>query len=242
MLPPYEQSLSVKELPEELSREDYLIESLKKIVDGISGTFGSRCEVLLHDLRNLDDLDHSIIKIANGHVTGRTVGGGITDKGLMHIRSGVTKDLILNYQSATQDGRQLKSSSMLFMNDEGKPLAALCINFDVTDILSFNVAIQDIFTMSPDIQDSDVRDAREGEPTETFQGDIVSTLENIADRVIRDYGKAVPSMGRKEKMDIVRQLESQGFFLIKGAIKLIAIKLRISKFTVYNYLEQIRSE
>lgn len=238
MLPPSEQRLRVKRL----SKEDYLIESLKMIVDGIAGTFGSRCEVLLHDFRDLNDLGHSILKIANGSVTGRSVGCGITDIGLMHLRGGITRDLLLNYRSVAPDGRLLKSSSMVFRNDKGKPIAALCINFDVTDILSFNVAIKDIFAVSQDIEDSAGNGAKAGEPIETFQGDIVSTLENIADRVIRDSGRAIPSMGRKDKMDIVRQLEGQGFFLIKGAIKLIATKLRISKFTVYNYLEQIRSE
>jgi len=49
-------------------------------------------------------------------------------------------------------------------------------------------------------------------------------------------------MSKEDKIEIIRQLEEQGFFLIKGAIKLIAGKLRISKSTVYTYLEQIRFE
>jgi predicted transcriptional regulator YheO len=57
-----------------ISKEAFLIESLKVVVDGIARTFGSRCEMVLHDIRNLINLDHSIVKIANGHVAGRTVG------------------------------------------------------------------------------------------------------------------------------------------------------------------------
>jgi predicted transcriptional regulator YheO len=213
---------------------EFLIESLKIVVDGIARTFGPRCEVVLHDLRNLRNLDHSIVKIANGHVTGRTVGGPISDRGLKDIRSRPEWDLSINYPSVTKDGRTLKSSTMLFRDNKGKLIAALCINFDVTDILAFNTVIQDIFRISEETEQAG--------PAETFVGDMVSTLNDIADKVIRKVGKAIPSMRREDKIEIVRQLEEQGFFLIKGAIKLIAEKLKVSKFTIYNYLEQIRSE
>jgi len=36
--------------------------------------------------------------------------------------------------------------------------------------------------------------------------------------------------------------DDQGFFLIKGAIKVLAGKLNMSKFTIYNYLDEIRAE
>lgn len=216
------------------SKEVFLIESLKTAVDGIARTFGPRCEVVLHDLRNLRNLEHSIVKIANGHVTGRTVGGPISDRGLKDIRSKPEWELSINYASVTRDGRPLKSSTVLFRNDRGKLIAALCINFDVADILSLNTVIQDIFAIS--------EEAEQAGPIETFVGDMVSTLNEIADKVIRKVGKAIPSMGREDKIEIVRQLEEQGFFLIKGAIKLIAAKLHVSKFTIYNYLEQIRSK
>jgi predicted transcriptional regulator YheO len=213
------------------SKPAFLIESLKIVVDAIAKTFGPRCEVVLHDLK---DLDRSIIKIENGHVTGRTIGGSITDKGLRHLRSGSEKSLLINYPSTTKEGRRLKSTTMIFRNEKKVPIAAICINFDVTDILSFNAIIEDMFSISEE-PDQDLG-------VETFESDIVVTLSQIADEIIRKPGKAIPSMGKEDKIEIVRQLDEQGLFLIKGAIKLIAGKLNISKFTIYNYLDQIRSE
>jgi predicted transcriptional regulator YheO len=213
------------------SKQDFLFESLKIVVDAIAKTFGSRCEVVLHDLR---DLDRSIIKIENGHVTGRTTGGSITDKGLRDLRSGSEASVLINYPSTTKEGRRLKSTTMIFRNEKKVPIAAICINFDVTDIMSFNALIEDIFSISEE-PDQDVR-------VETFETDIVVTLSEVADEIIRKSGKAIPSMGKEDKIEVVRQLEEQGLFLIKGAIKLIAGKLNISKFTIYNYLDQIRSQ
>jgi len=217
------------------AKEIFLIKSLKILVDGIAATFGSRCEVVLHDLRNLGNLNHSIVKIANEHVTGRNVGGPITDQGLRHYRSASKDNLLINYPSVTKDGKQLKSSTITFRNEKEKPIAAICINFDLTDIMNFNKALEDIFKIAPEkLQDT--------QAVETFQSDIVSTLNDIADEATKKAGKTIPLMERKDKIGIVRELEDQGFFLIKGAVKLIASKLRVSKYTIYNYLEKIREE
>jgi len=217
------------------AKEIFLIESLKTFVDGIAATFGSRCEVVLHDLRNLGNLNHSIVKIANGHVTGRNVGGPITDQGLRDFKSDLEESLFINYPSVTEDGRPLKSSSIILRDENKQPIAALCINFDLTDIVNFNAAIQDTFKVSEKAQHKD-------ENFETFHSDAVSTLNDIAEKAITKSGKAVPTIGRKDKIEIIRQLDEKGFFLIKGAIRVIAAKLNVSKYTIYNYLDQVHTE
>lgn len=215
------------------TKEDFAFDALKKVVDLVAETFGPRCEVVLHDLRDLRNLDHSIIKIANGHVTGRTDGGPMSDRGLRDLRSGPEWDFSINYASVTNDGRALKSSTMLLRNNKGKPIAALCINFDITDIVNLNGVVQDIFRISDSTQ--------QDKPCETFEVDMVSTLNKMADEIIRKTGKSVVAIGKEDRIGIVRQLDEQGFFVIKGGIKLIASKLKVSKFSIYNYLEQARA-
>jgi predicted transcriptional regulator YheO len=222
---------AIKDSSKKRTSKAFLLESLKLVVDGIARTFGPRCEVVLHDLENLE---RSIVKIANGHVTERTVGGAITDQGLKFLKGESQEDLLINYPSMTKDGRLLKSSTIIFRDNRKKPIAAICINFDVTDILNFNTTIQEIFSTS--------EGTKVKEPVETFENDISSTLKEISDRIIRRTGKKLSSMGKSDKIEIVRQLEEQGVFLIKGAVNLIAKKLNVSKFTVYNYLDQVRSE
>jgi len=208
-----------------------MIDSLKRIVEGIARTFGSRCEVVLHDLSNPE---HSIVSIANGHVTGRSVGGSITGLGLKSLKSEARDDELINYRTVTRDGRTLKSSTITFRDSNEEPELALCINFDVTDILNFNSAIQDTFAIS------DV--ANKTDTIETFEKDMISTLEKMVGDAISSTGKAIQSMAKGDRVEIVRVLEKQGFFLIKGAIKVLAGKLNMSKFTIYNYLDGIRTE
>jgi len=213
------------------SSKDDILEALKIVVDGLGQTFGARCEVVLHDLRNPH---RSIIKISNGHVTGRSVGSPITDYGLKLLTSEKDDNLFLNYSTTANDGRQLKSSSFLFRDEKNKPFSALCINFDVTDILNLNKVIEDIF----EIADENLAVA----PIETFQSDISSMLTTAIDKIVKTTGKSVPAMKREDRKKIVAELHAQGFFGIKGAVNTLSEKLGISKFTVYNYLNTIKSE
>ena len=102
----------------------------------------------------------------------------------------------------------------------------------MADILNFNAVMQDIFGTSEE-------ESKQG-PIETFETDMLSTLNGIANKVIQKAGTRPGPKGRKDRIAIVKQLEDQGFFQIKGATKFIAQKLNVSKFTIYNYLEQVR--
>ena len=47
------------------------IEFYKRLAHGLALQFGPNCEVVVHDLET-EDVDHSIVVIENGHVSGRT--------------------------------------------------------------------------------------------------------------------------------------------------------------------------
>ena len=52
-----------------------IIEFYTRLAHGLAVQFGSNCEVVVHDLQG-KDIEHSIIAIENGHVTGRRIGDG----------------------------------------------------------------------------------------------------------------------------------------------------------------------
>lgn len=210
--------------------ETALLESLKVVVDLIARTFGSRCEVSIQDLRHLE---HSIVKIANGHVTGRDVGDTASEQGIKYLHNGSDTDF---YESMvlSDSGKYIKSTAAGFRDSKGQPIMGLVINFDVTDILNYNVAIQDIFDLP--------RDNSKNKTIDSFDGNGISTMTHMAENTIRKSGKAIPTMGKRDKLGIVKQLENQGFFLFKGAVKFLARRLNVSQSTLYVYLERVRSK
>ena len=83
---------------------------------------------VLHDLTNKD---HSIIAIANSHISGRKLGAPLTNMSLSILRdkSYERMDYHLHYYSINVNGKDLRSSTF-FIKDSGELIGLLCINFD----------------------------------------------------------------------------------------------------------------
>ncbi|GAH73607.1 unnamed protein product, partial [marine sediment metagenome] len=112
-----------------------ILRALEAVVEGVAKIFGSNCEVILH---SLEDLSHSVTKIANGYVTGRRVGSPLTDFGIEILKKAdsLEDDVIGSYYSKLDDGRSLKSVTILIRNTQGKPIGFICINIDLSVPLS----------------------------------------------------------------------------------------------------------
>ncbi len=205
-----------------------ILEALKLVADGIAAMLGSRCEVAVHDVR---DLDASILKIVNGHVTGRRAGGSMTNYGLKMLKD-KANNLFLDYSATTEDGRQLKSEGLVFRDEDGEPLAMLCINWDTTGMVDFErlrELLQPLTQANPTAG-----------PDETFHEDAGTTLHEIVRKVLDNTGIPVRSMKKEDRLDVVGKLEERGFFMIKGAVSHLARRLCVSKFSIYSYLEEVR--
>lgn len=210
------------------SDDDFLIDKLALLVEAIAKTFGSNCEVVLHDLRQLDK---SIIKIEHGYITGRKVGSSVTDLALRTFREDMTNDILLNYKTKTKNGKTLKSSTVIIRNKKKVLIAALCINIDISNLQVVSSVLSELCTITEE----------EGKIAETFERDLNHTIGSIIDNVISSYHINVPDMQKEDRIRIITKLDEQGVFLVKGAIKIMANILKVSKYAVYNYLEEIRS-
>lgn len=51
-------------------------------------------------------------------------------------------------------------------------------------------------------------------------------------------GAPVPEMSRAQKQQVVRYLDERGAFLVKKAVEQVAARLGVSRFTIYNYLDE----
>jgi len=195
------------------------------MVTGISRTFGKNCEVVLHEFK---DLKKSIVAIENGHVTGRTINSPMTKLSLNKVREGKIDSDIINYSEKTIDGRVLKSSTMFIKDDSGEFIGCLCINIDITDFIAARSLIDDIMKIG------------NNKTEKTTENKINVVLSDTVKATIDSFGKPVIYLSKDEKVIIVNDLDKQGVFLIKGAIDYVADILQVSKYTIYNYLDEIK--
>lgn len=200
----------------------------------IGKMFGRNCEIVLHDF---SDPSHSIIAIENGHVTGRKIGGPVTDFALSLRRKGgfgaSKEDNVINYKTETKNGRILKSSTMLIKDKYRKIVGSLCINYDMTSHLMFKKTMNEFCTIA---------DLSEQKEEEIFAKDITDVLENIISRAIEEINKPLSLMQKDDNLRVVSIVDERGGFMVKGAIDQLAYKLNVSRFTIYNYLEELRTK
>ena len=107
-----------------------ILDYYKKLVDFLGAVLGKNAEVVLRDCRKPD---HDIIAIANGHVSGRTIGAPITDFTLSILANEEWKerDYVVNYEGKAAPDKRLRSSTY-FIREEGKLVGQLCVNIDMT--------------------------------------------------------------------------------------------------------------
>lgn len=206
------------------AEQKVLLDFLGRLTGGLAEAIGKNCEVVLH---NFEDPEHSIVAIANGHITGRKVGATVDVLGLQLLRNPPPGD-ILNYRTETKSGRVLRSSSIFLRKDSGEIFGALCINYDISGLIKLQQWMQE--TALP----------LGGGVHEEFEHDVDSILDCLIKDAIRSTGKEIADLTRDNKVAVITYLDNKGAFLIRYSADRVAELLNISKYTIYNYLEEAK--
>ncbi|TVR72778.1 MAG: hypothetical protein EA427_02770 [Spirochaetaceae bacterium] len=217
-----------------------ILASMRPLVSGLAAFLGPHCEVLLH---SLEELAHSVVQIENGHVTGRVVGAPVTDLALriLHSTEEAEQDFRV-YSSATADGKPLRCVTMVVRNGE-RPIGMVCVNFDLT------VSVHEVIRLLSSGSGEGAKDgdeARSGLSDEDTPEHYMMSAEDLVTRSIDlAIRKGTSQRGVSPQVRnraIVAELNRQGIFDIKGAVEMVSAELGVSRFTVYNYLRDLRND
>jgi predicted transcriptional regulator YheO len=210
----------------------HLLEFLKSLAKGMHSVFGDRCEVVIHDF---SDLKRSLVYI-QGKVTNRPLGSPISDMVYRLLKEfGDDAPDKFGSKHTTEDGKVLKCSTTMVRDDEGKIVGCFCINFDVTDFTFLTTAFTDFtFTLQENLVGNGT--TKNGIPTS-----FAESMEAAVDFAVSEHGKIPAMMDKADKLSIMQQLDKEGVFRIKGSVDYISRVFGSSRYTIYNYLKQIRS-
>ena len=201
-----------------------LIKMLAQVGEALCRTIGPQCEVVVHDLA---DLEHSIVWI-KGSVTERKPGGCMTPTGLSLVRSGQTDD-VYNYTTRTRSGKMVRSSLVFLKDKRSKPIISMEINFDATPFVAFRHALE---TLTDPDEAYAFHDA--------FIDDAPQMLETMFQKAVEFVGKPPSAMTKADRLRVVRILDDAGIFELRKAIPTVAGYLGVTRFTIHNYLNEIR--
>ncbi|GAB6137954.1 helix-turn-helix transcriptional regulator [Halanaerobaculum tunisiense] len=208
------------------------LENLKSIGISLHKTLGNKSEIIIHDLSNPEN---SVIFIA-GELTDRDLGAPITDLVLRIIKNKEDPDDILNYQTKSEDGRIFKSSTMFVKDDNNEIIGCLCTNYDITDLL----LVQNIIGNFASVDNNKGKE-QDSNYKENFANNIDEVLNNIIKKAKAQVDKPAPFMEKEDKLKVIEYLDKRGAFTIKGSVETVAEDLGVSRYTIYNYLKEIKS-
>lgn len=215
-----------------MSSAESILRAACVAADAVASMFGRDCEVAVHDLRNPT---HSLVHLANGHVTGRVIGSPIRDLILRVIPSLEEGENVLGgYRTVLDNGARLKSTTAVIRDDDGTPVVAFCINYDTNRLDKAMVAIGELTGVS----DAGAEQADLQVPFD----DAAGILETLVENVIREFDVDPARLTKDERLQIVEFLEAKGAFRLKGAVALVAGRLGVSEPTVYRYINQVQEK
>lgn len=208
-----------------------ILNSYMALVTNLGSYLGEGYEIILHSLENLQ---HSVIKIVNGHYSGRSEGAPITDLALSMLTQIEKKQdrSAITYLNKSKSGRTLRSSTIPITGENDRIIGLLCINY-YTEVSVYSI-LQKFNLVNPLADDNH-------EISETFAENadelIKSSLDTVRARVLND-----PSISLQNKnKEIVIALYNKGIFNLKDSVVKVADLLQISKNTVYMHLRSLKS-
>lgn len=212
------------------SKADTLIlNSYKTVTRGLSNYLGPGYEIVLH---SLEDLNHSVVEIINGHHTSRKVGAPITDLALSML-SKINEQPDTNeisYFCTNKNGEPLKSSTIVIRGEKGNPIGLLCINFYLNT--PFSSILQNFVLQNTPLQENSVSENF----TDNVEDLIQESLREAKERVCHDA--SISSSNRNK--EIISILYQRGIFNLKDSVLTVSALLGISKNTVYMHLRNLK--
>ena len=201
-----------------------------RLADTIADLIGPYCEVVIH---SFESLENSVVKIVNGHHTGREIGSPITDLGLrMWSTFEKTGEVSpKSYFTNAADGSLLKSTTCILAGPDKKPIGMLCINMN----LSFPFP-EIVKTLMPQCN------APQTLVSETFSNNANDVIQQALSAAIQEVDQDETVSPKGYNKAIVRNLFDNGVFELKETTTQVSEQLGISRQAVYKFIREFKSE
>lgn len=189
------------------------------IAEAIERLFYPFAEIVIHDIKT-----NKIVAIFNPFSKRK-----VNDPSLLSEESDILnlQDCTGPYEKTNIDGRKIKSISSLIKNEKNEAIGLFCINLDISKLEACKNMIDSFFNMHSLVP----------QPSPLFKDDWQEKINQTTHAYLKTHHLNLESLTKDEKKSIVKYLNEMGGFTGKNAARYIAQLLKISRATVYNYLD-----
>ncbi|MGL6200943.1 MAG: helix-turn-helix transcriptional regulator [Lachnospiraceae bacterium] len=220
-----------------------IIQHYIKLTEFLGSVLGPDYEIVLHDV---SEPEYSIVAIANGHISGRTIGDPLTDFvcSLIQNKEYENNNSCINYTGIAADNNKMLRSSAFYIKDQNSMLVGvLCINFDDSRYQELSERLlglrhPDAFVSTNFVYNKEktLPERSHTEGMENLHGSVALVVQSAIEQVVGGSNVPAERLTKEEKLKIISILDEKGVFLLKNAVKQVAELLCCSTATVYRYL------
>lgn len=200
-------------------------------------------------LFNYVNREFVIVAIANIGVSGRKLGDTLSEEELRISSEGRLKDssYIVHYKNRSTSGKVLRASTLFIKDEEEQLTGLLCINFDDSHYTELSDRILELCHPHAFVETNFSYNSGYMEESTAGDDPLLTSislkkecLDEIVEELLQKQDLNRETLGVKEKLLLVKQLEEIGVFDRKGAVSQAAKLLNCSLATMYRYLAQIK--
>ena len=206
-----------------------MAQDMARLIRGVAallaGVLGPHAEVVVHDLEKGE-----LLQVYHGEITGRRPGP--TDDGptvRLLAEEADADGCLIGYRSAA-NGRPLRASNLFVRDDAGRLRYAICVNQDIGPLEQAGRLLEELGGVRP------LETAAAEKTTDPRQMIRSITLAEV------EQAKPFSVRNRAGRLAVLRRLEEQGVFQVRGAVEEVCGLLGISQATLYNDLRAVRRQ
>lgn len=204
------------------------------VTEFIAEMMGPDTEVILYSVT-----DRSVYYVINPMDEEMVVGSGLRslERRFLENRLYDHESFVVNYRALSKHRNKLKSATLFLRGDNRQLIAMLTVNANVDRLVELRDMLNEM------VSGHRPYDNQHGT---SFYNSFEVSVEGIVSTTIRkelDKYKIPPDrLSQQEKIEIVRCLDQQGIFLVKGAIVEVAKSLQTTETTIYRYLNKLSNK
>ncbi|MBB1122695.1 transcriptional regulator [Limosilactobacillus albertensis] len=224
--------------------KDYLKQYIP-LADFVSDILGPNSEVVLNDVT---DLDHAVVYIKNPTITNRKIGDPASDFVLKIMKDGIDDEInyIANYSGKSKKHPHIRASTF-FIRKSNRVIGMLCININQEPLERLNEQI-DNFRKLFEVNTTPIGNYNSQSPStseneniaENFNNSVTSLAKAAVEKKERELNITANYFQQDQKIELIKELYEEGYFLLKDSIRVIAEYLNSSVPTIYRYLNKVK--
>jgi predicted transcriptional regulator YheO len=225
------------------SVSDSLLQQFGRLVQMLGGQFGESCQIILYKMNRESEKEAGSVLAVSGTMTTVNRGDPLPEFLTLYIAQNGMRDGY-GFINKAYPGLVLRSSVLFITEKNNKVTGCLCIHHNIVH-MQMLISFLEEFTRSGKLEDENVIGEQKRSGGKTYAAsDIQGFMDSIiSEFIVERLGQhSFSTMEKNDKIALIADLDSKGFFLVKGAVNMIAKRMNVSKFSVYNYLDEIRTK